>query len=73
MKKYNITSSRYTSHNGIVIDRHRAKINKDGVIIVDGPEFMMCLINDNRDWFVDTVRNSSFSDNEINFETNNLR
>ena len=49
------------------------KFNMDGVMIVDYPERMMCLVNDNRDYFVDTTRSSSFSDNEINFESNNIR
>ena len=73
MRKSDKTSRRYTSHKGIIFSGHRVRFSMDGVKIVDNPERMLCLVNDNRDWFSDTVRNSSFSDNEINFETNNLR
>ena len=72
MRKSDKTSSRYTSHEGIMLGGRVVRFNKDGVI-VDDPELMLCLVNDNRDWFADTVRSSSFSENEINFETNNIR
>ena len=73
MRKSDRTSSRYTSHKGIIFSGRRVRFNMDGVMIVDYLERMLCLVNDNRDWFADTVRSSSFSDNEINFETNNIR
>ena len=72
MRKSDRMSSCYTSHEGNVISRRRARFSMDGVMIVY-PERMVCLVNDNRDWFADTARNSSLSNNEINFEQNNIR
>ena len=73
MRKSDRTQNRYTSHEGNVLSRRRVRFNMDGVMIVDYPESMLCLVNDNRDLFADTVRSSSFSYNEINFESNNIR
>ena len=73
MRKFERTQNRYTAHEGNVLSRRRVRFNMDGVMIIDYPERMLCLVNDNRDYFADTVRSSSFSDNEINFESNNIR
>ena len=73
MRKSDRTSSRYTSSKGIIFSGRRVRFNMDGAMIVDYPERMMCLVNANRDYFVDTTRTFSFSDNEINFESNNIR
>ena len=73
MRKSDRPSSRYTSPKGIIFSGRRVRFNMDGVMIVDYLERMECLVNDNRDYFVDTTRSFSLSDNEINFETNNIR
>ena len=73
MRKSDRTSRRYASHEGIKVAGRIVRFNMDGVKVIDDPETMLCLINDSRDYFVDTTRTFSFSDNEINFESNNIR
>ena len=74
MRKFEKTQNRYTSNEGIISGHGRiVRFNIDGVKVIDRPEWMVCLVNENRDWFADTARNSSLSSNEINFESNNIR